>query len=113
MRHAPTTTGWTKEDDKRLCEMRYGGATYIEIGKILGRSPTAARGRFYILNGPVEGGYRRFRPLGPALQPDEIKPPEDEAFVAACIAGGGFPAMKLKPGRVFSYRNGERIEVTL
>jgi len=107
----PTT--FTPQQDAAILSMRKAGMSCPAIGREIGRTADSVRGRLYTITSPASRNARRYRELGPPLKDKPIVPIDDSGYVAKCIAGGGFPGLKFKPGRVFSYRNGQRIEVTL
>jgi len=101
---------WTKEMDSALLTMRRADMPFSAIGRQVGKSEHACSKRFRTLTGANIGETKAriysSEPLG-AFQ----ERPDDSAYVAKCLQAGGFRGLKLKPGPVFAYRQGQPVRI--
>ena len=101
---------WTKEMDAALLTMRRGGMTFYAIGLQVCKSEHACSKRFRTLTG-ANVGETKARIYSPEPLGAFQERPDDSAYVAKCLAGGGFRGLKFKPGPVFAYRQGQPVRI--
>lgn len=105
---------WTPQDDAALLSMRNAGMPYPAIGKQLGRSHHACKGRHHTITNECNINARRYRDLGAPIPPDrDPKPINDAGYIQKCREAGGFRGLEFTPGRVFVYVNRRPFEVML
>lgn len=90
---------FTKEEDDYIVQMRERGYTFSRIAERIGRTEHSVRAHFYVVTGRKSERdranyqrrpYRRLKTFAHNPLLDEMLPPDDADYVAACVAAGGF-----------------------
>lgn len=104
---------WTPQEDAALVSMKNAGMDYSSIGRQLGRSKDASRGRYCTLMSPTNIAARENRSSLASLPDRPAIPIDDSGHVSKCRDAGGFRGLEFTPGRVFVYVNRRPFEVML
>jgi len=104
---------WTPQEDAALVSMKNAGMDYTSIGRQLGRSKDASRGRYCTLMSPTNIAARENRSSLASLPDRPAIPIDDSGHVAKIRALGCFRGLEFKPGRVFAYVNRRPYQVHL
>jgi len=87
---------WTPSQDDWIHRLKTEGKTFVEIGKVLGRTPDAVKNRFYTVIGAKSryGGTTslRFRDPGAAIRGNDNPPADDDHYVQAVLRQQAFTA---------------------
>ena len=104
---------WTPQEDAALVSMKNAGMDYTSIGRQLGRSKDASRGRYCTIMSPTNIAARENKSILASMPDRPAVPIDDSGHVRKCREAGGFRGLELKPGRVFVYVNRRPYEVHL